>query len=94
MKDLLLRVRIVVSTSKMKISRRRLADYAKKNCTTKRAARSFIFHHATYQVVDWWWCRCYCRCHVLNSLVSARDKQTGEIHANKLAAMGRIQKNI
>ena len=38
MKDLLLRARVVVRTSKT-ISRRRLADYPK-NCTKKRAARA------------------------------------------------------
>jgi len=50
MKDLLLRARVVVRTSNMKISRRRLADYAKTlhqekisfslDCTKKRAARA------------------------------------------------------
>ena len=40
MKDLLLRARVVVRTSNMKISRRRLADYTSKHCTTKRAARA------------------------------------------------------
>jgi len=39
MKDSLLRARVVVRTSKMKISRRYLADYAKK-CTKKRVARA------------------------------------------------------
>ena len=39
MKGLLLRVRVVVRTSKMKISRRHLVDYVK-NCTKKRAARA------------------------------------------------------
>ena len=39
MKGLLLRAHIGVRTSKMKISRRHLADYVK-NCTKKRAARA------------------------------------------------------
>jgi len=39
MKGLLVRVRVVVRTSKMKISRRHLVDYVK-NCTKKRAARA------------------------------------------------------
>ena len=39
MKDLLLRARVVLRTSKMRISRRRLADYVK-NCTKKRASRA------------------------------------------------------
>ena len=37
--DLLLWARVVVRTSSMKISRRRLADYVK-NCTKKPAARA------------------------------------------------------
>ena len=41
MKVLLLRARVVVKTSKMKISRRHLADYVK-ICTKKRAARLFF----------------------------------------------------
>ena len=39
MKGLLLRARVVVRTSKMKISRRHLADYVK-TCTKKHAARA------------------------------------------------------
>ena len=39
MKDSLLRARVVVRTSKMKISRRSLAKYAK-NCNKKRVARA------------------------------------------------------
>ena len=31
---------VVVRTSKLKISRRRYADYVKKNCAKKRAARA------------------------------------------------------
>ena len=45
MKDLLLRARVVVRTSKIKIPRGRVADYVK-NCTKKRApraARLFFF---------------------------------------------------
>lgn len=40
MKDVMLRARIVVGTSKCEISRRRVADYVKKNCIKKRAARA------------------------------------------------------
>ena len=41
MKDLLLRARVVVTASlNMKISRRRLGNYVKKNCTKKRAVRA------------------------------------------------------
>ena len=39
MKDLLLRASVVVRTSNMKNSRRRLADFVK-HCTKKRAARA------------------------------------------------------
>ena len=39
-KDLLLRARVVVKTSNMKISRRRLADYTSQHCNKKRAARA------------------------------------------------------
>ena len=38
MNDLLLRAGVVVRTSNIKISRRRLGDYVKKICTKKRAA--------------------------------------------------------
>ena len=45
MKDLLLRVRVVVRTSNIKISRRRLADYVKTlhKKRAARAARLFFF---------------------------------------------------
>ena len=50
MKGLLLRAHIGVRTSKMKISRRHLADYVK-NCTKKRAARLFS-PNSTNQIID------------------------------------------
>ena len=40
MKDFLRRACVVVRTSNMKNLCRRLADYVKKNCTKKRAARA------------------------------------------------------
>ena len=43
MKDLLLRARVVVRTSNMKISRGRLADYVKTLHQKARAARLFFF---------------------------------------------------
>ena len=50
MKDLLLRARVVVRTSNMKISRRYLPDYVKtlhpKACSTN------IFLHSTNQIID------------------------------------------
>ena len=42
-RGLLLRVSVDVRTSSMKISRRRLAEHVKKNCTKKRAARAARF---------------------------------------------------
>ena len=43
MEDLLLGVLVVVRTSNMKISRRRLADSTSKNCNKRRAARAARF---------------------------------------------------
>ena len=58
MKGLLLRASVVVRTSKIKISRRHLADYDK-NCTKKRGARAarLFFPHATNQIIHLWRCR-------------------------------------
>ena len=39
----MLQARVVVRTSKMKISRRHFPDYVNKNCTKKRAARAARF---------------------------------------------------
>ena len=68
-KDLLLRTRVVVRTSNMKISRRRLADYVKilhqKAC---RTCSTIIFLHSTNQIIDLWRCRWRCRRQILNSL--------------------------
>ena len=54
-RPLLLRARVVVRTSNMKISRRRLADYVKtlhqKECCT---CSIIIFLHSTNQVIDLW----------------------------------------
>jgi len=74
MKDLLLRARRVLKTSKVKISRRRLADYVKKlhqkACQTHT---TIIFLHSTNQIIDLW--RCHCRWHrdFLNSKVRLWD---------------------
>ena len=55
MKDLLLRARVVVRTSDMKISRRRSVDYVKtlhqKAC---RTCSTIIFLHSTNQIIDLW----------------------------------------
>ena len=67
MKNLLLRASVVVLTSNMKISRRRLADYLKnlhqKACCT---CSTIMSPHSTNQIIDSW--RCRCLCHFLNSL--------------------------
>ena len=62
-KDLLLRARVVVKTSNMKISRRCLADYVKTlhqiSCST------IIFLHSTNQIIDLWRCCWRCRRQIL-----------------------------
>ena len=71
MKDLLLRAPVVVRTSNMKISRRRLADYVKtlhqKAC---RTCSTIIFLHSTNGIIDLWHCRWRCRRQILNSLIT------------------------
>ena len=77
MKDLLLRARVVVRTSNMKISRRRLADYDKtlhqKAC---RTCSTIIFLHTTNQIIDLWRCRRRCRRQILNSLLRKLTMQS------------------
>ena len=69
-KILLLRARVVVRTSNLKISRRRLAEYVKtlhqKAC---RTCSTIIFLHSTNQIIDLWRCRWRCRRQILNSLL-------------------------
>ena len=64
MKVLLLRARIVVRTSNMKISRRRLADYVKtlhqKACRTCSTIM-FLRDYSTNKIIDLWRRRCRCR---------------------------------
>ena len=64
------RVRVVIKTSNMKISRRRLADYVKtlhqKAC---RTCSTIIFLHSTNQIIDLWRCRWRCRRQILNTLI-------------------------
>ena len=56
-KDLRLRARVVVRTSKIKISRR-LANYVKKSRQKVRCTCStIIFPHSTNQFIDLWCCR-------------------------------------
>ena len=71
MKDLLLRVRVVVNgTSNMKISRSRLADYVK-ILQQKSCCSTNIFLHSTNQIIDLWRCRWRCRRQILNSPIDA-----------------------
>jgi len=57
-KDLLLRARVVVRTSNVKISRRRLADYVKHlHQKAWRTSSTIIFLHSTNQIIDLG--RCY-----------------------------------
>ena len=66
MKDLLLRARVVVRTSKMKISCRRAADYVKKlHQKACRTCSTIIFPRLTNEIIDFW----RCRGHFLNSLI-------------------------
>ena len=57
-RNLLLQARVVIRTSNMKISRRRLADYVKtlhqKAC---RTCSTIIFLISTNQIIDLWSCR-------------------------------------
>ena len=63
---------VVVTTSKIKIPRCRLADYVKKlrqkawyTCST------VIFPRSTNQSIDWWCCRCRCRCRLPSKQMAA-----------------------
>ena len=57
-KDLRLRAPVVVRTSNMKISRRRLADYAKSlHQKASHTCSTVIFLHSTNQIIDLWRCR-------------------------------------
>ena len=51
MKGLLLRVSVVVRTSSMKISRRRLAENVKKKLHQK-ACRTILFPQSTNHIID------------------------------------------
>ena len=77
MKDLLQRARVVVRNSNMKISRRRLPDYAKtlhqKACST---CSTIICLHLTNQIIGLWRFRWRCRRQVLNSLTTLRRAHT------------------
>ena len=73
-KILLLRARVFVRTSNMKISRRRLADYVKTfHQNVCRTCSTIIFRHSTNQIIDLW--RCRCRRHILNSLVRKENNR-------------------
>ena len=66
---LLLRASIVVRTSNMKISRRRLADCTKLHQKACCTCSTIIFLHSTNQIIDLW----RCRRQILNSLLHRRD---------------------
>ena len=58
MKDLLPRACVVVRTSKMKTSPRRLADYVKRlHQKACRTCSTIIFLHSTNQIIDLWRCQ-------------------------------------
>ena len=66
--------RVVVRTSNLKTSRRRLAEYVKKlHQKACRTCSTIIFPYSTNQVIHWWRWRCLCPGHrrrgFLNSLV-------------------------
>ena len=71
MKDLLLRARVVVKTSNMKISHvvfwRLQRNIAPKACCT---CSTIILPYSTNEIVEFWRCRCRCRREVLNSLLN------------------------
>ena len=71
-RNLLLRTRLVIRTSNVKISRRRLADFVKtlhqKAC---RRCSTIIFLHSTNQIIDLWSCRSRYRRQMLTSLLKS-----------------------
>ena len=70
-KDLLLRARVVVRSSNMKISRCCFPDYVKslhqKAC---RTCSTIIFLHSTKQIIDLWRCGWHCCRQTLNALLT------------------------
>ena len=71
MKDLLLRARVVVRTSNMKISRRHLADYVRRQIAPKGVPHVQHDYFTSFNQSNSWLWRCLCRCrrHVLNFLI-------------------------
>ena len=68
MKDLFWWARVVVRTSNMNISLRRLADYLKKlHQKACRTCSMIIFLYSTNHIIDLWRCRCHCHRLFLNS---------------------------
>ena len=67
MKDLLLRARIFVTTSNMKISRCHLADYIK--TLHQKACSMIIFPHSANQITKLWHYHCRCCWHFLYSMI-------------------------
>ena len=74
MKDLLLRARVVVRTSNVKITRRHLADYVKNLIARKSVPHVqhdffFFFFHSTNKIIDLSRCRYRSRPRFMNSLL-------------------------
>ena len=85
MKDLLLRARVFVRTSNMKISRRHLADYVKKLLQKAcRTCNTIIFPHSTNKIIYLWRCCCRCRRHFLNSLIVCNREYHGDKNVTNL----------
>ena len=82
MKDFLLRARVVVRASNIKISRRHLAHYVKKlHQKACRTCSTIIFPYSVNQIIDLWHC-CCSRRRFLNSL---RPSNTGNIFVQLVA---------
>ena len=80
MKDFLLRARVVVRTSNVKISPRRLADYDKASLQKAcRTCSTIVFLHSTNQIIDLWRCRWRCRRQILNFLITSYPTRANRI---------------
>ena len=70
MKDLLLRVHVVVKTLNLEISRCHLADYVEElYLSACRTCSTIIFPHSTDEIIVFWGRRCRCRRPCLRSLM-------------------------
>ena len=78
--------RLTGESSKMKISRRRLANSVKKLHQNPCRTCSTIFPHSTNQIIDSCGRRCHCRRHFVNSVLKGLAK-LGNIVAETLLRM-------